>query len=312
MNKNQPHISVVSPVYRAEKIVPELVKQIVENVSKITENFEIILVNDASPDNSWAAIAVECEKDRRVKGVNLSRNFGQHRAITAGLNYAKGEWVIVMDCDLQDRPDEIPNLYAKAQEDFYIVQARRVERQDTLLKKTSSRIFHKVFAYLSGEKTDSAIGNFGIYHKKVIEKYRQMREQCGIFFFMISFLGFKKTTLDVKHSKRFEGKSSYNFRKLLDLSIDIAISNSNKLLKLTIKTGFIISILSFLLAIYNIIALFAGIITLEGFTTTVFSIWFVGGLTISILGILGLYIGKIYDEVKNRPLFVVQNELNIE
>ncbi|MDR1738084.1 MAG: glycosyltransferase family 2 protein, partial [Candidatus Symbiothrix sp.] len=112
------HISIVSPVYRAEKIVPELVKQIIENVEKITPDFEIILVNDASPDNSWAAIAAECRKDRRVKGINLSRNFGQHYAITAGLTYARGEWVVVMDCDLQDRPDEIPNLYKKAMEGY--------------------------------------------------------------------------------------------------------------------------------------------------------------------------------------------------
>jgi dolichol-phosphate mannosyltransferase len=119
--KDKPHISVVSPVYRAEKIVSELVRQLHENVSKITDNYEIILVNDASPDNSWLSIVHECEQDVRVKGINLSRNFGQHYAVTAGLSYAKGEWVVVMDCDLQDRPDEIPNLYAKSQEGWDIL-----------------------------------------------------------------------------------------------------------------------------------------------------------------------------------------------
>ncbi|MDR2685047.1 MAG: glycosyltransferase, partial [Prevotellaceae bacterium] len=113
LNK-QTHISVVSPVYRAENIVHELVRQLHENLLTITEDYEIILVNDASPDESWVAIVKECEKDIRVKGINLSRNFGQHYAITAGLSYAKGDWIVVMDCDLQDRPDEIPNLYKKA------------------------------------------------------------------------------------------------------------------------------------------------------------------------------------------------------
>ena len=128
-----PHISVISPVYRGEKMVHELVRRVSENVSKITEDFDIILVNDASPDFSWAEIQKECAADIRVKGINLSRNFGQHRAITAGLNYAKGDWVVVMDCDLQDRPEEIPNLYKKAQEGYDVVQGERFERKDKYL-----------------------------------------------------------------------------------------------------------------------------------------------------------------------------------
>ena len=136
-------ISVVSPIYRAENIVTELVKQIIDSVSIITDSFEIILVNDFSPDNSWLKIIEECDKDIRVKGINLSRNFGQHYAITAGLNYVKGEWAIVMDCDLQDRPDEIPNLYRKAMEGWEIVYARRVERQDKFLKKFHPSFFTK-------------------------------------------------------------------------------------------------------------------------------------------------------------------------
>ena len=166
MKDEKIHISVVSPVYRAEKIVAELVRQLHENLSKITNDYEIILVNDASPDNSWLAVVAECEKDKRVKGINLSRNFGQHYAITAGLSYAKGEWVVVMDCDLQDRPDEIPNLYNKVQEGYDIVYARRAERQDKFIKRLSSTIFYTVHNYLSGLKGDGSIANFGIYHSK--------------------------------------------------------------------------------------------------------------------------------------------------
>ena len=135
------HISIISPVFKSENIVEELVAKINQSVSLLTDNFEIILVNDCSPDNSWFKIIQESKKDSRVKGINLSRNFGQHYAITAGLNYAKGDWIVVMDCDLQDRPDEIPNLYKKALEGWDIVYARRIQRQDKLSKRISSKFF---------------------------------------------------------------------------------------------------------------------------------------------------------------------------
>jgi len=306
------HISVVSPIYRAENIVTELVKQIIDSVSVITDSFEIILVNDFSPDNSWLKIIEECDKDVRVKGINLSRNFGQHYAITAGLSYVKGEWAIVMDCDLQDRPDEIPNLYRKAMEGWEIVYARRVERQDKFFKKISSILFHKVYSYLSGVSTDSSIANFGIFHNNVIEQYNKMPEMARSFPSLVQYLGFKRTTLDVKHAERFDGKTTYTFSKLIRLTTDVILSNSNKPLKLTVKLGFTISFLSFLLALYNIFAHFAGIIKVDGFTSTIFSIWFVGGLIMFVLGVVGLYIGKIFDQVKGRQLFIVSNEVNIE
>src|SRR5665647_128546 len=194
------HISVVSPVYCAENIVSELVKQIITSVSTITDDFEIILVNDYSPDNSWIKISEECAKESRVKGINLSRNFGQHYAITAGLNYAKGEWVVVMDCDLQDRPDEIPNLYRKAQEGWDIVYARRVERKDKLTKRLSSRLFHLVYGYLSGLKSDGSIANFGIYHAKVITEYNKMKETARSFPSLVNYLGFKSCAIAVYYT----------------------------------------------------------------------------------------------------------------
>jgi len=308
--QNKPHISIVSPVYKAEKIVAELVTQLHNNLQKITADYEIILVNDCSPDNSWLAIVAECEKDKRVKGINLSRNFGQHYAITAGLNFAKGEWIVVMDCDLQDRPDEIPNLYQKAQEGWDIVYARRTERQDKFLKRMSSKIFNAILAYLSGIKQDS-VGNFGIYNSKVIAEYNRMKEYARSFGTLIRYLGFRSCLLDVKHSERFEGTTSYTLKKLLRLTLDVILSTSNRPLKITVKFGFVISLFSFLLAFYNIIARMMNIIQVAGFTTTVFSIWFVGGLILFVLGIVGLYIGKIFDQVKERQIFIVRDTLNI-
>lgn len=305
-------LSIVSPVYRAEKMVHMLVERIVKSVSTITEDFEIILVNDASPDASWSVIEYECAQDKRVRGINLSRNFGQHYAITAGLHYAKGEWVVVMDCDLQDRPEEIPALYQKALEGYDIVYARRVDRQDKGLKKLSSTLFHRTFDYLSGSKTDKTIANFGIYKQRVIAEYNRMPERARSFPSLIKYLGFTQTAVDVQHAERAEGKSSYNLYKLLKLSFDVIISNSNKPLRMAVGLGFGMSALSFLLALYNVIARLVGFISFPGYTTTVFSIWFVGGLMLFVMGILGLYIGKIFDQVKGRPLFVVKDKLNIE
>jgi len=308
--ENKPHISVVSPVYKAEKIVAELVRQLHENLTKITEDYEIVLVNDASPDNSWEAVIAECGKDRRVKGINLSRNFGQHYAITAGLHYAKGEWVVVMDCDLQDRPDEIPNLYRKVQEGWDIVYARRTERKDNFLKRISSQLFRTMFGWLSGTKTDN-VANFGIYHSKVVTEYNKMKEYARSFGALIRYLGFRSCIIDVKHGERFEGKSSYTLAKLFHLTIDTILSNSNKPLKWTTGIGFIISLFSFLLALYNVFAKLTGMVQLAGYTTTIFSIWFVGGMILFVLGMIGLYIGRIFDQVKERQLFVVMEKINI-
>lgn len=306
-----PHISIVSPVYHGEKMVAELVRRNVESVSAITDDYEIILVNDASPDNSWEEIVKQCESNPKVKGINLSRNFGQHYAITAGLHYAKGEWVVVMDCDLQDRPEEIPNLYNKAKEGYDIVYARRVARKDKFFKRLSSTLFHWVYNWLSGLEADKTIANFGIYKQCVIAEFNKMPERARSFPSLVKYLGFKDTAIDVEHAERAEGKSSYNLYKLFKLSFDVIVSNSNKPLRLAIGLGFGMAAFSFLLALYNIIAKWIGIIQVDGFTTTIFSIWFVGGLMLFVMGILGLYIGKIFDQVKGRQLFVVKDHVNI-
>ena len=307
-----PCISVVSPVYRGEKMVHELVRRVFENVSKITEDFDVILVNDASPDSSWAEIQKECAVDTRVKGINLSRNFGQHRAITAGLNYAKGDWVVVMDCDLQDRPEEILNLYKKAQEGYDIVQGERVERQDKFLKKLSSTIFNSIFSYLSGIKKNKKIANFGIYKQPVIRTVCNMPERDRGFGILVDYVGFKSISIPIEHGSRFEGTSSYTLSKLLKLAFGLIISNTNKPLRIMTGLGFTLSIVSLLIAFYNVIVNLMGLIGVQGFTTTVFSIWFVGGMLMMQIGIVGLYIGKIFDQVKGRPLYVVMDEINTD
>lgn len=309
---NSIKISVVSPVYRGEKMVSELVRRNAETLSGMGVDYEIILVNDASPDNSWEEIVKECKKNPKVKGLNLSRNFGQHYAITAGLKYASGDWMVVMDCDLQDRPEEIPNLYAKAQEGYDIVYARRVSRHDKWFKRMSSKIHHALLDWMSGAQTDETVANYGIYKRCVIDEFNKMPERARTFGTLLPYLGFKIAKVDVVHAERAEGKSTYNFSKLFKMSMDIIISNSNKPLRMAVSIGFGMSLLSFILAAYNIFARLVGIIQVEGFTTTVFSIWFVGGLMLFVMGILGLYIGKIFDQVKGRPLYIVMDELNFD
>ncbi|NDC31430.1 MAG: glycosyltransferase [Bacteroidetes bacterium] len=299
------HISVVSPVYRAENIVAELVNRLVVELSKITNDFEIILVEDCGPDNSWLKILEETKKDARVKGIKLSRNFGQHHAITAGLDVSSGDWIIVMDCDLQDRPEEITHLYNEAQKGFDIVFARRAERQDRFIKTFTSKMFYKVFSYLSGIEQDGTIANFGIYSRKVINSINSMRESMRAFSPMARWVGFKKTAIDVTHAERFEGNTSYSWNKLINLALDIAIAYSDKPLKLAIKLGFSISLFSLLYAIYNVFAYMTGIITVNGYASIIVSIWFLSGLIIFILGIVGLYIGKTFEGMKQRPLYLI-------
>ncbi len=293
-------------------MIDELVSRIETAVQSFTDDYEIILSNDCSPDNSWQKIEEICARNRKVKGVNLSRNYGQPYAVTAGLSKASGNWVVVMDCDLQDRPEEIPNLYAKAMDGWDVVLARRVERQDKFLKRMSSMAFHRVYDYLSGMKTDKTIGNFGIYCHHIVEEYVKIPEYARSFSVLIGTLGFKTTTIDVIHAERAEGESSYNLKKLLALTFNVIISNSNKPLQLAVTTGFLMSVISAIIAFYNVIAKFIGLIDVPGYTFTVFSIWFTSGLQMCMFGIMGLYIGKVYDQVKGRPNFIIRNTLNLD
>lgn len=304
MGSNE-HISVVIPVYGCASALPELHRRLVSSLERITANFEIILVNDASPDDSWENIEKIADLDHRVTGLNLSRNFGQHYAITAGLDHSKGEWVVVMDCDLQDQPEEIEKLYKKAQEGFDIVLGRRTLRHDSFFKKLTSKVFYKVFSYLTETKQDGTVANFGIYHRKVIAALLSMRENLRFFPTMVQWVGFKSVAIDIEHSSRAEGKSSYSLKKLLQLAFNVMIAFSDKPLRLTVRAGFLISFFSFIYAIYIVIRALMGIRGIQGWSSLFVSIWFLSGLIIFVLGILGTYLGKAFDEVKKRPIYIV-------
>ena len=309
--ENSTLLSIIIPVYKAENTISILVSEIIKNITPITQRFEIIMVNDGSPDKSWKSMVNETNQDERVKGINLSRNFGQHNAITAGLKHAVGEWIVVMDCDLQDRPDEIVNLYQKAIQGYDCVIAKRIDRQDHFLKRMSSKIFYFVFAYLTDVKQDSSIANFGIYNKKVINAVVSMEDQIKFFPTMVQWVGFNKFYLPVKHSEREDGKSSYSLNRLINLAVEAIISFSDKPLRLTIKLGFISIFLSFFVIIFYLILYLIGHIKVLGFTSLLLSFWFLSSIIIFILGVVGLYIGKIFDKVKCRPQYIVDKKINL-
>ena len=307
---SQIEISIVSPVYRAETIIDNLVERIVAAVSKLTDSYEIILVEDCGPDNSWAKIQENCNKNPKVKGIKLSRNYGQQHAMQAGLDASKGDYVITMDCDLQDRPEEIQKLYQKALEGYDIVLASRHKRKDSFFKKLFSKLFYNLLSYLTGYKHDESVANFGIYSKKVIEAVTEMRESVRYFPTMVNWVGFRSTKVNVNHAPREEGKSNYNFKSLFRLAMDIILSHSDKPIRILIKTGGIVSIGAFIIAIIYLYKWVSGDIFVLGYTSLIVSIWFLSGIIMATLGIVGLYVGKTFEGVRNRPLYIIKETIN--
>lgn len=306
MKPNPPLISIVVPVYKAEDCLDELYRRLVQALETISPNFEIVLVEDCGGDNSWEVIERLSMQDRRVKGIQFSRNFGQHYGITAGLDHCGGEWVVVMDCDLQDRPEEIPRLYAKAQEGYDIVLARRGQRQDPLLKRFTSWLFYKLFSYLADIEYDGETGNFRIMSRKVVESFRKMREQLRFFGGLVQWLGFPTASIEVGHAERHEGKSSYTFAKLWKLATETIIAYSDKPLRLAVRFGFLMAFFAFCYGIYALIRATVYGVPILGWSSLIISLYFIGGIIIAILGILGIYLGKTFDESKKRPLYVVR------
>lgn len=302
-----PHLSVVTPVYRAESCLEELYRRLVATLSVITQDFEIIMVEDCGGDRSWEIIRDLARRDPRVKGIQFSRNFGQHYGITAGLDHCDGDWVVVMDCDLQDRPEEIPRLYAKAQEGFDVVFARRGKRSDPPLKRVASWLFYRLFSWLADIDYDGQSGNFCVVSRKVVANFRGMREQLRFFGALTHWMGFPTAYVDVQHDERYAGDSTYTFGKLWKLASSAVVAYSDKPLRMSIRLGFILASCAMLYGIYILLhaLLYGSAVT--GWSSLIVSIYFIGGIIIGILGIIGIYLGKTFDESKKRPLYIILN-----
>ena len=303
-------LSIVSPVYRAEKIVEKLVVEIQKTMTSMNISYEIILVDDRSPDNSWQKMVEISNQNPNVKSIRLSRNFGQHPAIMAGLSVAQGEWIVVMDCDLQDQPKEIEKLFNKTKEGFDIVLARRENRQDGYFKRLSSKTFHKIYGYLTDTKVDDTIANFGIYNKIVINEVLEMNDYIKSFPLFANWVGFKSIAIKVEHAERESGGSTYTYSKLLSLAFNTIISFSNKPLKLFVKFGMLLSLMSFIVGTITIYKYYDGEISVLGYSSIMVSIWFLSGIIITTTGIVGIYIGKIFDQSKQRKSFIIDKTIN--
>jgi glycosyltransferase involved in cell wall biosynthesis len=307
-----PHLSVVIPVYNESSLIDELIKRVKTNIKLITEDFEIIIVDDGSQDNTWNSIENEAILENRIKGIRFSRNFGHHYAITAGLHNSDGEWVVVMDGDLQDRPEVIPDLYKKAQEGFDVVFVSRQNRTEKIYYRIAQKIFYWILRSLSGIDFDSRQANFSIISKKVVGAYKIFPENARFYGSTIKWLGFKTTDLLADHGVRFSGNPSYTLRKRIKLAFDIILSFSERPLKFTIGLGIFSSFISF---IFFLDLNLGTSNSLTGDATITFilsSLYFLSGTILIVLGIIGAFLGRVFQETKKRPLYIISEKLNLK
>jgi glycosyltransferase involved in cell wall biosynthesis len=303
-------ISVVIPVYKSQNSIIPLYERLSSVLSGMNKSFQIVFVNDASPDNSLEVLKELHKKDSRVKIISFSRNFGQHYAISAGLDFAESESYVVMDCDLQDVPEELPKMIKKYEEGYDVVLGVREDRKDSNSKVLSSIIFYKTFNFLTGLDADAKVTNYGVYSSKVIRNLREFKENTRSFPIFVKWLGFKTTKVEISHQARFDGKSSYTLKKLFTLAFDIIISHSNKPLRFGISFGIGTSLFAFVLGIYLIARYFFVGVPVQGWTSILVAICFFSGMIMFFQGLLGIYIGKIYTETKSRPIYVIDQILS--
>ncbi len=306
-------ISVISPCYGAPTLLEELVRQIEGTVSKLTSDYEIILVEDHSPDNSREIITEICRKNKRVKGVFLSRNFGQQYALNAGFDLSTGDYVVTLDCDLQNPPAQIKDLYEKIQEGYDIVFASRQNRPDNFFMTQGSHLFNKLMGFLTDTKQDESLAEFAIYRRKVIDAMAQMGDYRRYYPLMNQWVGFKTAKVFVNHDERTDGKeSSYSMRKRIELAVTTAVSFSTKSLRLIVYFGVVITLLAIIAALGLVIKTIVRDTPVSGWVTLFVSMWFIAGIMISVMGIIAVYIGSIFDEVKHRPSYIIDEKLNFE
>jgi glycosyltransferase involved in cell wall biosynthesis len=305
-------LSVVSPVYGCKGCLEELVDGIAMAVGPAGHSYEVILVDDNSPDSAWPRIVELAQTRHWLRGIRLSRNFGQHYAIAAGIEQARGDTVVVMDCDLQDPPEEIPKLVARLHEGFDVVFAQRTDRQDSWLKRFTSWAFFRLLSWLTGVQQDHTTANFGAYSRKVIDVINAMPERDRCFPLMVKWTGFTATNVPVSHAARQNGQSGYSFRKLVRLATEIVLSYSDKPLRLVVRVGLSFAAIAFAMVAWTLFRFFEGDTQVAGFTSVIASIWLVGGVIISCLGILGLYLGRLFVDAKRRPYYLISEQTRTE
>ncbi len=304
----KPLISYIFPVYNESDTLATLHDVLSAELAKVAGefDFEIIYVNDGSADDSLGRLTALQHADPRVVVINFARNFGHQMAITAGLDYAKGDAAIIMDSDLQDPPGVSVELIRKWQEGFEVVYAQRRSRRDGFAKKLTAVVYYRLLDRLADISIPKDTGDFRLLDRKVVEQMKRFRERNRFMRGLTSYVGFKQTAVLFDREERHAGETNYPLKKMIKLALDGITSFSTVPLKLISQIGFGVSLLSFLGIIYAlVIRLFFPDIAVPGFAFTVISVFFLGGVQLLMLGLLGTYIGRIYSEVQNRPLYIV-------
>jgi dolichol-phosphate mannosyltransferase len=306
MSSNQvsPSISVVSPVFNAAGIVPHLVERIESAIKPLRVGYEIVLVDDRSSDASWAAIVDTAHRTPCLRGVRLSRNCGQHHAITAGLAHTQGDCVVVMDCDLQDNPDYIPEMHNRFQAGYDVVLTRKIGKRYSLWRRLMSRAFHAIYARLADAEWTADIGGFSLVGRKVVDAFLRMNEYHRHYRVMLTWLGFKTSIVDVVHERRALGRSSYSLRRLMRLGVDAVVVHSEKLLYVSLAASAIFLAGAFVGGVYTVVQALRHSY-MPGWPSIVVLILFTSSVVLANIGVLGIYLGRILEQVKQRPLYLV-------
>lgn len=309
---NKINYSVVIPVFNEEEVLNECYTRIKEVMDTTHESYEIIFVNDGSRDKTCKMAKEICEKDKNIKLIDFSRNFGHQLAITAGMNYSNGDAIIVIDADLQDPPEVILDMIAKWKEGYQVVYGKRLKRKgESIFKKVTAKVFYRMLRRLTEFDIPVDAGDFRLIDRKVCDALNKMDEKNRYVRGIISWLGFKTTYVEFVREKRFAGKTKYPLKKMIKFASDAVVSFSYKPLRITSYLGILLSAFSF---IYLVLAIFFKIFnvidTVPGWMSIIAVSLFFNGIVLLVLGIMGEYVGRIYDEVKNRPLYVVNEFVN--
>ncbi len=301
-------ISVVVPVYGCRQSLRLLHGRISATLRSITASYEIVLVDDCDREGSWEVVAQLAREDRAVKAFRLSRNFGQHAAITAGLAQCTGRWAVVMDCDLQDPPEAIAELYRVALAGNDVVLARRKRKRHSLFRRLAARGYFRLMKILAEARLDGEFGSFSIISRKVVDAFLRFQDQDRHYLFILNWLGFGTVTIEYEHAFRHSGESSYGLGDLIRHAIGGMFFQTTVLLRWIVYVGFWVSCAGFFLAAYYLYMYFAHSVY-PGFTSLAVLILLIGGFIIMSTGVAGLYVGKVFDQVKGRPLYIIDKSI---
>jgi glycosyltransferase involved in cell wall biosynthesis len=304
--------SVIIPVYNEELNLPKIYDRLKAVMNKMQVSHELVFINDGSRDNSMELIRELAAKDNAVRFINFSRNFGHQIAVTAGLDKTRGNVVAIIDADLQDPPELIADMYAKMQEGYQVVYAKRRSRKgESTMKKWTAKIFYRMLARITSISIPVDTGDFRIIDKKIVDILRDMPEQQKYLRGQISWIGFKQTYVEYDRDMRHAGQTGYTYRKMLKFALDGITSFSNFPLKFATVAGFVVSGISFLMMLYALYSRFISKNYEPGWTSLMLAVLFIGGIQLIGIGIIGEYISRMGANVRKRPLYIV-NETNFE